>query len=148
MTQPGTIKERFPATAADVRHALIRTDAALDAGGAAELLRIRAEIALGEIFNNIVEHAYDGAEAVHQRDILICLTLQASGIDCDVRDWGKPMPDGGLSAKPYPPIDAGDVPGLPEGGFGWALVRDLADDLCYRREDGQNILQFHLSQPD
>ena len=31
---------------------------------------------------------------------------------------------------------------LPEGGFGWFLIRSLTRDLTYLREDGYNMLCF------
>jgi serine/threonine-protein kinase RsbW len=33
---------------------------------------------------------------------------------------------------------------LPEGGFGWFLIRTLSRDLDYRREGGRNLLSFRL----
>ena len=31
---------------------------------------------------------------------------------------------------------------LPEGGFGWGMIRDLTDDLSYRRDGARNELRF------
>ena len=31
---------------------------------------------------------------------------------------------------------------LPEGGFGWALIRDMTRDLTYRRQGRMNRLSF------
>ena len=31
---------------------------------------------------------------------------------------------------------------LPEGGFGWRMIRDLTEELLYRRQDGRNILEL------
>ena len=41
-----------------------------------------------------------------------------------------------------PPLGA--VEDLPEGGFGWHVIRTLSKDLHYRRENGRNQLSFRL----
>ena len=33
---------------------------------------------------------------------------------------------------------------LPEGGFGWFLIRSLTENLTYRRIDARNHLSFQL----
>ncbi len=33
---------------------------------------------------------------------------------------------------------------LPEGGFGWALIRDLTSDLLHHRVEGMNQLEFQV----
>ena len=33
---------------------------------------------------------------------------------------------------------------LPEGGFGWYLIQDLTQELCYYREDRRNFLAFRI----
>ena len=39
---------------------------------------------------------------------------------------------------------AATVEGLAEGGWGWALIRDLTTDIRYTREDGRNRLTFRI----
>ena len=33
---------------------------------------------------------------------------------------------------------------LPEGGFGWFLIRELTHDLTYRRDGSRNHLSFRM----
>jgi serine/threonine-protein kinase RsbW len=98
--------------------------------------RGKAEIVLAEALNNIVEHAYaDGGG-----EIELTIRLNRQGLNCRIVDHGAPMPDGAL------PIGRLAAPeDLPEGGFGWHLIRTLAEDLRYARVAGQNQLTFLLS---
>ncbi|WP_165905245.1 ATP-binding protein [Rhodovulum euryhalinum] len=99
-----------------------------------------AETVLAEVLNNIVEHAYKrGGEGP------IELRLERAGtrLKADVRDYGEPMPGGVLPGGVLPESDDPDE-GPPEGGFGWFLIRALARDLSYVRENGQNRLCFFV----
>ncbi|RWR27470.1 ATP-binding protein [Sinirhodobacter populi] len=100
------------------------------------------ELVLAEIMNNIVEHGYgDGDEGT----IFLTLTLQGNDLVCTVGDFGPELPTACLNGE-RPPPDPGD---LPDGGFGWFLIRDLAQDLHYNREEGRNrlTLRFPLANP-
>jgi serine/threonine-protein kinase RsbW len=100
--------------------------------------RCRAEIALAEALNNVVEHAYDRAPG----RISVTVLLSGGMLTCTIVDRGNPMPDGALPHGHLPEI----VPGgdLPEGGFGWHLIRALSHDLAYARVEGRNELSFRL----
>lgn len=97
-----------------------------------------AEIVLSEALNNIVEHAY----AHHDGEIEISLQLRHNELLCQISDTGLPMPDGQLPAGVLAPL--GDFDDLPEGGFGWHLIRSLSKDLSYHRDGGRNLLSFRL----
>lgn len=97
-----------------------------------------AEIVLAEALNNIVEHAY----ARHHGDIEISMQLSASQLHFRITDTGLPMPEGVLPAGKLKPFAADDD--LPEGGFGWFLIRTLSRDLKYCRDGANNLLSFRL----
>lgn len=97
-----------------------------------------AEIVLAEALNNIVEHAY----AHHDGEIEISLQLRQNELLCRISDTGAPMPCDQLPDGMLVPL--GDFANLPEGGFGWHLIRSLSKDLAYRREGGRNLLSFRL----
>lgn len=108
------------------------------------------ELVLAEVMNNIVEHAYasdpDGM-------IELKITPTSKGLNCELRDDGNPMPDGAVPLGHLPTANTGpmaDIDDLPEGGFGWFLIRDLARDLEYSHQNGKNILTFRIatSNPD
>jgi serine/threonine-protein kinase RsbW len=134
----------FPATGGAVRDALIAVDAALAAAKVESGLRERAQIALAEACNNIVEHAY--ATQDDARDPMITLDIAADlgGLQVILRDRGGPMPEGGLPGGELPDIDPDDPCGLPEGGWGWPLLRRMARSLSLSRRENQNILRFRL----
>ena len=97
------------------------------------------ELVLAEILNNIHRHAYAG------RTGEIELELAAAGdmLVCTVIDAGHPMPGGQLPAGRAVSVDVcSEI--LPEGGFGWFLIRSYAERLEYRREAGRNHLTLHL----
>ena len=97
--------------------------------------RSTAEIVLAEVLNNIVEHAY----ATETGTIRLCLSLAAGRLDCRIEDDGKAMPNG----KP-PEGRLPEAQDLPEGGFGWHLIRTLSNDLRYERQEQMNLLTFSL----
>lgn len=130
----------FPSSLLSVRRALRST-----LGGLAglDLSRDEAatvELALAEVLNNVVEHAYD-----FQPTGLIEFRVRndENGLACTVFDDGTPMPEGKLPLG-RDDWDAAAAPGLPEGGFGWYLIRALAEDLRYERVEGRNALHFRL----
>lgn len=97
------------------------------------------EIVLAEVFNNIVKHGYGDSG---KGTITIALSRDPRGLSCLISDEGIALPDrclSGIGDHPRP------VPGnLPEGGFGWFLIRDLVQDLQYCRLEGRNELFFRL----
>jgi serine/threonine-protein kinase RsbW len=100
------------------------------------------EIALAEALNNIVEHAYSPDQP---GGIALRLDLSPARLHCELRDQGTALPglappDTGLPELTGPPET------LPEGGFGWSLIRRLAERLHYARHDGENrlTLEFNL----
>jgi serine/threonine-protein kinase RsbW len=99
------------------------------------------ELALAEALNNIVEHAYADARS---GVIGVALHSGERGIEVQIVDDGREMPGGappfGQAVDPETPI-----PDLPEGGFGWFLIREVAHDIGYRRIEGRNHLSFRVA---
>ncbi|MBL4926828.1 ATP-binding protein [Fuscibacter oryzae] len=98
--------------------------------------RSTTELVLAEVLNNVVEHAY----ARYPGEIELRLTVDPACLHCQIIDSGLPMPEERLPAGD-PPNLGGD---LPEGGFGWNLIRTLTTGLEYHRLAGRNYLQFSL----
>ena len=107
-----------------------------DEGGTVELV-------LAEAMNNVVEHAYADTSGVIELRVANC----ADGLFCEVLDDGA-----GMEGLPAGNVPSGDLPpsldDMPEGGFGWFLIRSLARDLRYTREDGRNRLSFRIELAD
>lgn len=100
------------------------------------------ELVLAEALNNIAEHAYQNTELTGPIDIS-CLRL-ANGLHFLICDKGCPMPDETVPAKDRPEVEV-DTMDLPEGGFGWFLIQDLAKDVVYQRIDDENQLRLRIA---
>lgn len=135
---------RFPATDGHVREALLKVDATLAEAGAPEELRTRAQIVLAEACNNIVEHAYRPPCAGPDAAITLDVAADQGGLQVTLRDKGLPMAEGPLPGRELPPLDPDDVQNLPEGGFGWSLLREMTRALSLSRSNAQNILRFRV----
>ena len=100
--------------------------------------RSAAEIVLAEVLNNIVEHAYADSAG----SIVVALRQDDDGILVTVMDHGAAFPQEKLPEGRLPEIDSFDD--LPEGGFGWLLIRTLVRGLSYQRKNGSNHVSFYL----
>ena len=103
-------------------------------------VRDRVMIVLAEALNNVVEHALATDPGGR-----IDLTLRDAGRDVtmDIVDDGRAMP--GLEPPRHAPRCV-DQPRdtLPEGGFGWNLIHDIARDVRYRRAGRLNLLHLRI----
>ena len=152
-TAPGRLRRRlvnlrFAADATAVRAALITVDTILAQSDAPPDLRSRTQIALAEACNNIVEHAYRPKPDSREAQIMLDISGDAGGLQVTLRDRGRAMPDGPLPGRILPHIDPDTPATLPEGGFGWALLREMTRALSISRQNGQNILRFRLHMTD
>lgn len=129
----------IPSDPLAVREALTALFDRLIAGPLHDEARDAAQIVLAEALNNIVEHAY----ALAPGEIEVTIDLSPGGMICHIMDAGLPMPGGALPDGALAPLASADD--LPEGGFGWHLIRTLSEDLHYRREGGRNLLTFRIN---
>lgn len=136
---PPDIHHLIPSGMQAVRRVLDQTHKQILASDGNAALSDTAQIILGEILNNVVEHAY-GFEAGHP--IEMSIWFRRDGLQCEVRDSGIPMPDGKLPNSGMPRINSDRREDLPEGGFGWALVHELTEELLYERLGTANRLRF------
>jgi serine/threonine-protein kinase RsbW len=99
------------------------------------------QVVFGEVMNNIVEHAYNEGP-----DGWINIQLQCDeqgSFSCCVLDRGQEMPYQQLPPGTLPD-SSGPMETLPEGGFGWFLIRQLTRQLTYQRDGDMNRLTFCL----
>ncbi len=91
----------------------------------------RLNLALAEGFTNAVRHAHHALPPETTIDIDVYLWVDR--LEIRIWDYGKPFnPDGIPEPKPEEPQ---------EGGYGWFLLRRLADHVVYERgADGRNCL--------
>ena len=138
--RPAHLYLSFAASPVAVRDNLVRMLAVPPLSGLSAEARGDAELVLAEVLNNVAEHAYP--DRVGPVSVMLCRVKD--GVVCRVVDQGAAMPghrlpEGELTAGPSLALDD-----LPEGGFGWHLIRSLTRDLVYVRDVGENRLSFRL----
>lgn len=136
------ISETFPADPRWVRRIIHQTIEELSSIGVSADDVGTAEIVLAEALNNVVEHAYDDDDTNGQ--IKLVVKQRPSGLLVEISDKGHPMPNGRAPLGNHPMSEFSNDP-MPEGGYGWFLIRELVRDLIYDRRDGQNFLIFRMA---
>lgn len=117
-------------------------DAILRKHNVAETIGDISQIVLGEVLNNIVEHAYAGNP---NGEISIDMKITPDRVEFEVSDAGVPFPGGVVPDGAFPDIDV-TTENLPEGGFGWPLIHSLVEDLKFVRLHGRNTFSFFFSR--
>lgn len=136
---PLILRLTLPGEVGAIRGALAQVMARLDPLELTADCRSSAELVLAEVLNNVIEHAY----AEESGAIGLELRLGADGLACSVHDTGLPMPGGTPPSSRQAVLDV-PLERLPEGGFGWFLIRSLTRDLDYARGSDGNRLRFRL----
>ena len=129
----------IPASNPAVRKLLHGLHLSLLANGMAQPDVEHTELVLAEVLNNIVEHAYADEK---RGSIAMVARLREHVLQLEIVDTGAPMPDQQLPEGKLQTSDA--IASLPEGGFGWHLIRALTDQLDYVREGNQNRLTLQI----
>lgn len=103
----------------------------------------RLELVLAEVLNNVTEHAgtSDRDDSQVTPSIHLCIVRHDAGLACAITDDGVSLPDECLLPRNLPGTEEAE---LPEGGFGWYLIQDLTQALCYYREEQRNFLAFSI----
>ncbi|SFO34941.1 serine/threonine-protein kinase RsbW [Roseovarius lutimaris] len=123
-----------------VRDTLLTVRSRLLAEGVSDETSGSVELAMAEALNNIVEHAYATGES---RDIMLKVSIKPDRLCFLLCDGGAPLP-GLCLPQGKLPDPSGPRDDLPEGGFGWFLIRDLAERVAYERRDGMNHLTLEF----
>lgn len=130
----------FDATEIAARQTLIATIARLSDIGLSKSRCEDIEIALGEAVNNVVEHACAGMPGARAR--LTC-RFRGDVLLVEIRDTGRPMPENCLPSGAQVDL-SGPIEDLPEGGFGWFLIRQIATNIGYTRKGRHNCLTLEF----
>ena len=94
---------------------------------------LKINICLEELFTNIVSYGY---EDKLESPIIFTLTLIDDELTIKVEDEGIPFNP--LTVKNPEMVD--DLNIIQIGGFGVYIVKELMDDICYKRYRGKNHL--------
>ena len=102
------------------------------------------ELAMAEALNNVAEHAYPETRP-QDRIRIICRQFNER-LHARIVDQGHPMPFGAVPAGNAANVKV-ELDQVPEGGFGWFLIRDLVDSVSYCRigQDNHLDLQFSIN---
>ena len=125
-----------------VREALTRVFAGLDPLNLHQEDAATIELVLAEVLNNIVEHAYSASPS--KTKVQIQCKLEADELSFTIHDWGLAMPDGQTPVGALPDHET-DIDDLPEGGFGWHIIKRLTRDLSYIRDGNKNCLNLRIA---
>lgn len=98
------------------------------------------EIALAEVVNNVVEHS---CENLPRAKAWLTCWVKDNALFVKVSDPGRAMPVDGLPTGSRVDL-SGPMAELPEGGFGWFLIRQIATTVTYDRQDGRNCLTLEF----
>lgn len=131
-------ERRFTASDLETRVTLAEVCARLAAAGLDDDEIGTVELVLAEVLNNIAEHAYGTGGG----PVALQVDLERDAVVCRLGDQGRPMPLGQVPQPELPPIAPPQV--LPEGGFGWHIVRCLVSDLDYQRGADGNRLALRI----
>ena len=74
-------------------------------------------------------------------DVRIRCSLKNNLLWVNIHDAGLPLPDERLPAGEPANLSV-PIEDLPEGGFGWFLIRELTSDIQYERRSGNNQLSL------
>lgn len=130
----------FPATQDQASDGIATLSARLAAHGLPDSKADDVKIALAEAINNVVEHAYAGvAPAEVQIDCCLC----KDKLEIQITDTGNPMPDLRLPSDTLASVETA-LKDLPEGGFGWHLIHQLASEIQYERRGAGNLLRLRF----
>lgn len=95
-----------------------------------------------EIGLNVVNYAYEDGE---EHEFSISVTSDDGALTLEIVDGGQPFDP--LQEAPEPDLEA-SLEDRPIGGLGVYLVRNIMDELSYRREDGRNRLTAIKRRPE
>lgn len=97
----------------------------------------KIDLALEEILTNIVSYAYTQADGDGSIELNCCPGPDGEFRLC-IADWGIPFDP---LAQKAPDLTT-DLAERQPGGLGIHLVRQMADGITYKRENGRNLLKL------
>lgn len=92
------------------------------------------DLVLAEVMTNIARHGYPEKPGI----ISLRLDQTPYALECRIADQGDSFDPSFLGCARPDPCD------LPEGGYGWFIIRSLARQIRYERMEGENILLFSV----
>jgi serine/threonine-protein kinase RsbW len=116
-------------------------DAGATRAGFSEAFRSRVRLASEEALVNVIRHAYPGTAGPVEVN-----RTKAAGpaLIVEIRDGGPAFDPLAVEA---PDLDA-DLEKRRVGGLGVFFIRQVTDQVRYRRERGENVLELTFYEPE
>ncbi len=130
---------RFPADLKGVQRARRHYQELIKDLELPEEVSFQIELALVEVWTNIVRHAYAGRSG----EFRLTSWTEDDRLVFEVRDGGRPF-DPRRFREPDPERLRNE---RTSGGFGCVLINRLMDEIDYRREGGENVLTLWKKRP-
>jgi len=96
-----------------------------------------------ELASNTIEHGGPDGMSVGQHELSVDIAIHDDLLTLQFRDDGAPFDP---TAATPPDLDA-DMDERPIGGLGLYLIKQLAEEIDYRRGDDHNLLRVTLRIP-
>lgn len=121
------MRRTFPASLNELYAMLAFIREHARAAGFESTLIPKLELACEEALVNIISYAYPSSKgSIH----ILCRTLDPTGLAIEIRDQGIP----------YDPMTFQPSKDKEVGGYGISLMRNLMDQIDYKRENQDNVL--------
>lgn len=139
--EPHSFEMTLSATQMQVRDALKAVSRQTARWNLSAEAQSSVEIVLAEALNNVVEHAYAG---IAGGTIAIDCAYDGDGLSIVITDQGHPVPET-LFKNTKTQVHSIDPQNLPEGGFGWGLIRELTHDVQVSRIGNTTMLSLVIN---
>ncbi len=97
------------------------------------------QIVLAEALNNVIEH---GFSCENSGNVVVCIDMQDDIIVVEISDNGIEFTPPVAAQTPLQ--DTCDIEHLPEGGFGWFLIREITTSFTFHRIANMNRLVLNF----
>lgn len=111
--------------------------------GVAHDVRDDVRLIVEELACNAIEHGDPDGSAAGQHELSVDIGIRDDLLTLQFRDDGAPFDPTNV---PSPDLDA-DIDARPVGGLGLYLIKQLAEEISYRRSDDFNLLKVVLRVP-
>lgn len=132
---------------AEIARAATAVDAFCEQNGLSPQLAFDLNLAIDELATNTISYGFSDKATVGDIHLRIAV-VDGEWIEVRLDDNGSPYDP--FTQAPPPVLDA-SIEDRPIGGFGVYFVRELMDDVDYRRENGRNHItlrrRIHRNAP-
>ncbi|WP_176693167.1 SpoIIE family protein phosphatase [Arenimonas terrae] len=142
------VRERFavkallepPLPADAIRQLIAQVDAGLSGHDLPPMVMHDVHLVIEEVACNVISH---GVEEGREPRLELLASVEGNRLAMEFRDNGRAFDP---LSQPPPDLDA-DIEDRPIGGLGVHLIKELAEQVAYTRDDFHNVLRIVLHIP-